>query len=311
MKYLLLAIKFTLNRGHYSTLSTLVVTVSVLFFQACSDPKAAIPSYLHISTFEFTTDLSTEGSASHDIPDVHVYINGKLMGIYELPLTLPVLEEGPCNIVLFPGIKENGSRSTRRIMRLYETYETIRVLKPGEIDSIFPTTQYRNNVEFAWIEDYENGVFTTLASNKNTTLDSITVIDSSHVNAFKDGISRYSGKFKIPAQNDMVYFEHASAESFILPRQGRDVYLEVDYKTNVPLQIGIWAQQIQFDEQIPFIVLNPTERWNKIYINLTIETSALDPNTPVRIFYGVFKQQGDTKTSPEVYLDNIKLAYLN
>jgi len=116
---------------------------------------------------------------------------------------------------------------------------------------------------------------------------------------------------KIPASNERVFFEHYTIQKFVVPRFGADVYLEIDYKTNIDLQIGIYADKIDVYEQIPFIILRPTNEWNKIYINLKMETSSLPANTPIQIFYGFVKSEENTTLSPEVYLDNFKLNYLN
>lgn len=285
--------------------------IVLIGFAACKNRDATVPSYLHIASFDFTSDLSKFGNPSSQITDAHVYVNGTLVGIYELPATIPILQEGDVRLIIFPGIKENGAAANRKIMRLYETFERNITLVPNQIDTVYPSTTYKENVFMAWREDYENGVFSTIRSAKSETKDTLIVIPSNHPDAFKGPFSDFSLQVKIePSEFDEV-FEHVSPEKFVVPRFGQDVIVEMDYKTNIFLQIGIYADNGGFIEQIPFIVLNPTTNWNKVYINLSIETSALQPNTPIQLFFGVIKPGSDPTFSPEFFLDNIKLSYLN
>jgi hypothetical protein len=269
-----------------------------------------IPSYLYIDPFSLTTDLGTQGNPSSRITDGHVFINGRFQGIYELPIVIPVFTEGPATVVVLPGIKENGANANRKIIRTLEAYEQVVAFSKTKIDSIYPSTVYKPNVQFKWIEDFELGTYSTAPSSKNTHSDSIVIIDRDHPNAFKGPFSNYSAAILFPKTNDRIFFEHASVEKFLVPGMGRDIYLEIDYKTNIELQIGIYADKPDMYEQIPFIILNPSEEWKKIYINLSIETSVLPANSPIQIFYGFVKPQG-VEMAPEVYLDNIKLNYLN
>lgn len=292
-----------------NTLTLLLLGV-LLSFSACKSKEVPIPSYLYVGPFTLTTDLGLQGNPSAKITDAHVFINGKFQGIYELPIVIPVITEGPATVVVIPGVKENGANANRKIIRTLEAYEKIVEFSKTQIDSIFPSTTYKSNVKFDWIEDFELGTISTAPSTKNTHNDTIKIIDRDHPQAFKGPFSNYSAAILIPQTKDRVFFEHASIEKFLVPGMGRDIYLELDYKTNIELQIGIYVDKPDMYEQIPFIILNPTQEWNKIYINLSVETSVLPPNSPIQIFYGFVKPK-DVEMSPEVYLDNIKLNYLN
>ncbi|MCO6494746.1 MAG: hypothetical protein J5I91_03570 [Bacteroidetes bacterium] len=294
-------------------LAELIIPIigTLLFFTSCKKRDVEIPSYLRIEKFDFTTFLPTQGNASQNITDGHVYVNSKYIGAYELPVTIPVLANGKCNVSVIPGIRENGSSVNRKSIKILKSYETEVVLNPTEIDTIHPTTTYRSNTFFAWIEDFESGTYSTEASSKNTTQDSVQIVDSSDVNSFKSRFSKYSAMIKIPATKDRVFFEQYSKEKFVVPNKGADVYLELDYKSNIELQIGFYADKTSSYEQIPFLILAPSKEWKKIYMNLSIETSVLESNTPIQIFYGFLKPEGEVAFSPELYIDNIKLSYLN
>ena len=36
----------------------------------------------------------------------------------------------------------------------------------------------------------------------------------------------------------------------------------------------------------------------------------MSASSKVRVFFGIYKEQGDTQTEPMVYLDNLKLVYV-
>ncbi len=256
--------------------------------------------------------MERQGDATSQITDGHVYVNGKFLGIYELPATIPVLDEGRCLISIFPGIKENGQEANRRSMRLFTEYETYVNLKPGLMDTVSPEATYRSQIHFDWIEDYENQNYTSVYSGGSNSKDSLIIIDRTHPDALQSEHSQYSLKVRMEPSEEEVKFEHSSPEWFVVPRQGQDVYLELDYKTNIPLQMGIYADRkdLGYIEQVPFIILRPVPRWNKIYLNLAIETSYLPDNTPIKIFFGTVNSGKNPTFAPQFFLDNIKLCYL-
>jgi hypothetical protein len=278
---------------------------------ACTKKTVEVPSYIHIQPFTFTTNLLLEGNPSADITDAYVYVNGKYYGIFELPATVPVLAEGQSTILLLPTIKENGAAANRQIIRTLEGFETQVELSKTQVDTIKPNTKYKPNVKFAWLEDYETQVVSTTRAPKSTHQDSIQIIDSNDPNAFPSEFSKFSGRLKVKPTAERVLIEQVTVEKFLVPRGGQDVYFEMDYKTNIPLQIGIYADKPDIYEQIPFIILMPNEKWNKTYLNLKIETSALPANSPIQIFMGFIKSDTDSTISPEIYLDNLKLNYLD
>lgn len=293
--------------------SFVFILIASFSFNSCKDKSAEVPSYLYIDNFELTSNYSLHGFPSQNITDVWVYVNGRFYGIYELPVRVPVIAKGKSTVSLLPGIKENGAVQSRFTYRMLTGYEVEMELTPNEMDTIKPKTTYRSNAKFVWIEDYETGVISTVPSSRQTSNDSIVLIDSFHPNAFRPAgpNSKRTGYIRVEASNKDVIFEHLTIEKFILPRLGADVYLELDYKCNVPLQIGLYAERQFSIEQIPFILLNPTEGWNKIYINIKPETSELPPSTPVQIFFGFLKSGTQPEKTAEVFLDNIKLGYLD
>jgi hypothetical protein len=87
---------------------------------------------------------------------------------------------------------------------------------------------------------------------------------------------------------------------YYLPAGGVPIYLELNYKCNQHIQIGVIGGNT--DER-PAITLNPTDDWNKIYIQLTSVVSA----QPTYSGYQVYIKATKEVETPEIFIDNVKL----
>jgi hypothetical protein len=283
-------------------------------FSGCEkiNPDEEIPSYLFIDTFTFTTNYLTEGAASEDIVDVWVFIDSDLMGVYELPATIPVKYEGKHTVKLFPGIKINGISQNRDIYSMYQSYERDVTFTKKETSSLSPYTKYKDNVKFEWIEDFEDQALSIASSGTHSSTDTIVLIDNTNPNLFEPGPnSNFSAYINMDTSTSFEIFEHTSLDKWIVPNNEQDVFLEINYKTNVAVQFGIYATKANSYDQIPVVVVLPSTEWKKMYINLNTETSILDDNDKIQIFFGMFNDGRDPDFIPEIYLDNMKLLYLN
>jgi hypothetical protein len=96
-----------------------------------------------------------------------------------------------------------------------------------------------------------------------------------------------------------------------LPVGGRDVYVELDYYSNLPLQTGLFKLSGGLYEQVPLVLLPETGgQWRKVYLNLNVELASLSLGTPIELYFGIIKQTGFLERT-RFGLDNLKLSYLN
>lgn len=270
-----------------------------IIFNSCSKEnyESQIPAYISIDQITLTTNLATEGSASSSITDAWVYINDDLVGVYELPATFPVLKEGLVNLKVYAGIKDNGIAASRARYLLYAPYsEQINLVK-GETVKVIPQVIYDAGAKFTWLEDFENASLSFLYSTGNDTTINKTIID------VKEGI--YSGRVYLTTTMD--FFEATSVGFSNLPNSGSPIYLELDFKTNEPLLIGVYLDSDQYS----MMTLNTTTTWKKIYINLTDIINSKPNANEVKVFFGVKETTADpfVSTNPEILLDNIKLVH--
>ncbi|HNG91018.1 MAG TPA: hypothetical protein PK858_12460, partial [Saprospiraceae bacterium] len=117
---------------------------------ACKDQAEQIPAYLNIQPF----NVSGEGGAAwHKFTDGWLYVNGEFLGAYTLPATVPVLAEGKSEVIVYPGVKENGIAATPNLYPFMLKYSTTAELRPAETSVVRPTTDYDPDVKFAWALD--------------------------------------------------------------------------------------------------------------------------------------------------------------
>lgn len=157
---------------------TLLIVFSSLFL-GCDREKEAIPSYIHISKFTFSSNPLTQGLNTSDIISTKVYVNGNEIGTFELPVTIPVIASGKAEVILFPNVKENASSNSQKYFKPYESFTQTLQLEAGQVDSIKPSISYRSNANFRWMEDFEDQAISIVKSGSNNTNDSLIVIPTS------------------------------------------------------------------------------------------------------------------------------------
>ena len=264
-----------------------------------------MPSYLKIDSLGLETYYHEEGANTSKITDAWVYINDNLIGVFELPAVVPVLKKGPQDIDVRCGIKLNGISSTRVPYPFYlpvsfdnyELYEdSVHVL--GKFN-----TAYTPNLEFGWMEDFEDSGLTIEEISTSDT--AIKRTDPDDPDAYLSEFSNYSGIVNLTEEKPV--WSATSLASFQIPRQGSSVLLEIDYKTNNYFNVGLLIKEYGQFIKIPLLTMNHSSTWNKIYINLGPNIS-LHPQAD---YYKVVIESGleTGRTSGTIYLDNIKLIY--
>lgn len=283
-----------LNLTHFTLLSIFC------FLNACDivNPEEALPAYLKIERFEFST-TPEQGTLSEQITDVWVFVNDLSLGVYELPATIPSLEVGNQNVTIFPVIRENGVRSTPLIYPFYNRFETTIDLTIGETTTIQPTTTYVSNAIFELVEDFNSTGHLLSGGDANA----VKVVD---------------GKGQILLGEKEV-IEFTSTRTFIdLPtNNGLPVFLEFDYKTDVEFEVGLVGLDPSptnpINATVYNVVLCPINRWNKIYVNLQEELAASQLPGYKLAFRASIKDTGCgnvTNEAPAVLIDNIKFIRL-
>jgi hypothetical protein len=265
-----------------------------------------VPSYIHIAKIELDVKPDgTQGSNAHSIVDAWVYADKKLIGVFELPVTLPIIKSGTTEITVFAGIKRNGRTADRIAYPLYTPYVKVLDLQPQKIDTLAPRVTYKEGVKFAWIEDFEDQSVSMEKFGNNATIDTLFITNNpSEVFQFDGNTNNFSGMVKF---NGIGTFEHANINPFDIPKMS-DVFLEVNYKCEVNVQFGFQAIGSVI-YKTPVVLAYPTTEWKKLYIGFTEDYNVSDfaLNNQMKVYIEAINPTAGAQ--PKVFIDNLKLVH--
>ncbi len=284
----------------------LFLLIIPFLFHSCSlfEPPAQVPSFIHIDSIGLTTDYASQGTASHRIKDAWVYVDQKLIGVYQMPATIAILATGMHQIDVKPGIMVNGIASTREAYPFYTFFTATVNLTAQQITTINPMVTYYPVTQFAWREDFDATGMTM--HNVKPTMDSLTTTSVDVC----EGMS--SAKASLTTAN--YYFECASINSYELPTDGsHSVYLEMNYRGSNTIRVGVLhVPDLNAVADLEDTVLDvyPSANWNKIYVDLTTVCGSYPSGTGTGYFYiFIAAVLDDGKTNADIYFDNLKLIH--
>lgn len=297
-----------LNRTGKYYLYFVSIVFSLFTLNSCYkfEGDVTIPAYIRIDSVSLETDYFTEGTNSQGITDAWVYVDDGLIGAFELPAMIPVLANGLHKLEIRPGIKLNGISSTRAPYPFYQpiTYNDFNFLADSTLKLNNPTTEYFSNLEFAWLEDFENPNL-SLVENLGSDTVIVRTEPSGNPEAFLYDNSKYSGVVNLTTEKPV--WTALSYNQFQNQSQGSLVLLELNFKTDNYISVGVVVLENGAYLKVPLLVLNHAEDWKKIYVNLGPNLS-LHPSAKIyQVYFESALEAGKTEAS--IYLDNIKLIY--
>lgn len=301
-----------------------LLVITIFIFGSCNKfEDQSVPAYIRIDSIHLITDYETQGAPTQKITDAWVYINDQAIGAYELPAVFPVLASGITEVRIDPGIKLNGIAALRSSYPFYKPIIQDVMLVEGEEvnlhrDTLFMgggefvpytmSTTYYDNLEFVWMEDFEDPSLSLDSTSKSKTEIRRTE-PANNPEAFLAGYSKYSGLITLDSLKYIidVATNVGNQDGFELPGTGQYVFLELDYKNNNYFTTGFYAKEISQIIQHPVLNINPSSEWNKIYVNLSPSVSAYYNAIDFNIFIGAVKEGGVDE--PRILIDNIKLIH--
>jgi hypothetical protein len=256
-----------------------------------------VPAYLNVQPFTLTTSTA-QGSSSSKITDAWVFVNGGLLGIFELPATFPIATLGKQKITLAAGIRENGQREMPTIYPFYRYDSTNTLtLQAGKTDTLRPKTSYVGDATFVMNEDCERDQ--PFKDNRDN-------ITSSVFTVAPNGFEGNAAKLSLSTATARTV-EKATTRRYQISTSANATYLELNYKTDALLGIGIVAYtEIGGTRGTPttIYVLNPKKTWNKTYINLT---QFVNGTTNKEFQFLIGAALPDSLTAGEVWIDNFRI----
>lgn len=286
---------------------SVITFISALLLLSGCEPKddpTLVPSYLHIEKIDLVADFS-QGSESSNISDAWVYIDDQFIGSYELPATIPILTHGNQNLVVRAGIKLNGIGSTRSTYPFFtEIRREVNFVRDSVITLNNVVVNYNSKVVFPWMENFELAGLSMDTTSKST-------VNISKTDDPSKILPGYGGSWAgfVQLTADSSVFEASTNEKFTFPGNGSSIFLEMDYKVNHPLVVGVIYTSSGMRVQRPLVVLYETEVWKKVYVNLSVPKYDTPNATDFQIFIGA---QKESTINDAIFLfDNLKLVHFN
>jgi hypothetical protein len=275
-----------------------------LFIGSCNKgPTGGIPFYMAMDTAVVTAPTGMSASSNtQGIQDVWVEEGSSNIGAYELPCNFPVLDKGPVYFVVHPGVWQSA-QNTNPVIYPFMSNDTFTLqATPGNKYTHVPKFTYLPAAKVMFNDDFELG--TDYNSNMVRTTDSV-----------KYGT--HCGKITVGPNDSSVVACQVNASGgntgsnpgcpYTL-RAGQEIWVELDYKSQVPFWSGIIAHfSSGAIDTIQVLFLLPTETWSKQYIKLS-ETVGNEGASTFNLYFQALNPSGFAGGS--VYLDNIRLVYM-
>ena len=262
------------------------------------------PAWLEVSQWTLETNPNSQyptGELTHNFTDAWVFINGKVIGVFEVPFKIPVLMSGNVNIKIYPTVRNNGISATKNIYPFVEVYEINADLVANQTLTLNPTTRYFDAAQF-WVEDFEDAAIKI--ENDPNSLSSLVAGNDPAILQW----GNFYGQVNLNSI-DSTWIGYTAGEMY-LPTFA-DVYLEIDYYNTNAVTTGLLAissSSIKNNDNIQLNAQDPsTVKWKKMYIYLKELVSA---STTAEYFKQSFKAGLDSGDSDGlIIMDNIKVVY--
>lgn len=262
------------------------------------------PAWLEVNEWNLLANpdlVGVEGELTHNFTDAWVFINGKVIGVFEVPFKIPILMSGNVNIKIYPTVRNNGISATKKIYPFVEVYEINADLVANQTLTLNPITRYFSALQF-WIEDFDSAAI-KIDNDPN----SMTTIGTGNDPAILQWGNFY-GQVNLN-EIDSTWIGYTTGEMY-LPAF-KEVYLEIDYYNTNSVTTGLLAissSSIKNNDNIQLNDQEPSEvKWKKIYIDLKELVSS---STTAEYFKQSFKaglDSGDGEGT--IIMDNIKVVY--
>ncbi len=283
----------------------LVVQVFSLFILVSSCVKNnPDPSWLEVNEWQLNSNIALsglEGELTERITNAKVYIDDELIGIFEVPFRIPILNAGSVNVKVYPVVINNGISATKKVYPFLNYYEIDAELIQNESLVINPVTDYKSFTNF-WIEDFED-INNAIESDGS----SLATLQLSNEN-----LSSFNGNFcgkVVLNENDTTWVANTTEQLAI--QKGTECYLEIDYLITNDLYTGLLYVTPDATINNVNIRLNGQEPenavWKKIYIELKELISSSPNNSQFLQTFSAFLDEDQTEGL--IYIDNIKVLW--
>lgn len=292
--------------------TALLITACALLPAACEEENFVPPSFLSIDAvkLEPTPGLSIttrDGFCSAEIVSCFVEAYYKdsrqveMLGLFELPFTMPVLYSGEVEyLVVSPAVKISGVSGMQSYYPFY-TRDTIcnLTLTTGDTLRLDTLTVIHRKDIYRLFEPFEYSPETP--SESSLKLDSITW----HRDAPEEACSG-RGYASVHVPDSLTSVPFSINCDFYVNDPTSIIYLELDTRSDLPFEVYMHSRYTAggaIDRQ-RVMVVNPSEDWKHLYINLGRTWSWFNYHPDFTISFAALNVNGQ---EGDIRIDNVKV----
>lgn len=286
------------------------ILIAILLFSACTNDKDFVPpSFLHVDAIKVVPTTSNPislepGFYTSDIVACYVVAHypesSKLdsIGLFQLPFTVPVLHSGEVDYLEFyPAVKHSGVAGT---LPYYTFYKPIRINSQTLVigDTLrFDTLSTTYAISISDMQMFEPFEPTELS----TLFDSIVW----HKYAASEACSG-QGYASVHVPDSVTNVPFSIKTDFYVADPTRAVYLELDTRSDIRFEVYMESAYTSggATEKQRVMVVNPSENWQHMYINLGRTWSWFNHNPSFKISFAALNPYGE---EGDVRIDNVKV----
>ena len=270
------------------------------------------PSWIEISEWNLIKNPNEQypsGVLTSNLTDAWVYVNNEIVGVFELPCKIPVLESGSAQIKIYPAIRNNGISATKKIYPFLEVVTVNATLIKNETLHIDPVTQYHSITRFTF-ENFEDPT-TKLEDGPTSPANLQIVSDASILDPAING-TKFCKVVLSSSAEAWVASTTFNNGTLTMPLPiGKEVYLEIDYYNTNRFTSGLLGLSSDGIQDNPNVQMNPQDpnsvKWKKIYIELREVVSGMTSADYFEFSFQALIDEGETEGV--ICIDNIKAVY--
>ncbi len=305
---------FTLNKRTSQLLFLAgILTFCILPLGGCRllNPEEDLPVYVQVLEPLVLIDEANNVWSPAGIKDVWAFQQADKIGVFEMPVTFPVLlNEGVDSLRLGGGIFETGLSGFRVE---YPFWNDVNVALEGAqpLDTVVVRPRFRyfqrdSTLIYALEEGFEGA---SIIFQSNEISDQFTSIQPSSEDKF---VGQLSGKVTFsPAK----YIFEGSSPVISLPQTGfNDIYCEVSYRNDIPftvMLVGLTRGSLIEVELPTSIVFSSPNEWRTVYIHLNDLARSLPDGAAFKLVIRAssFDANAGSGRSGFLFLDHIRLIH--
>lgn len=289
---------------------SLSIIALTLTLAACTDDNFTPPSFLHldgITTYIPSTSAPSTDSGFYRSDIVAAYVVAHYpgssavdtIGLYRLPFTIPILHSGATDYIhIYPAIEQSGISGA---LPFYTFYNPIRhtglTLTSGDTLNLgIDSTTYNPLTDTAKLfEPFE-------LPQSDIRFSSPLEWKSNDPDNACSG--RGYGLLHVPASESVVSF--SATDQFYIPDASKIIYLELDIRSDIPLQIYMKAAYYEgaSEDLLPVMVINPIDHWQHLYINLGRTWAYFSHSSTFSLQFNAINENS---IDGNILIDNVKL----